>query len=204
MRKDFSAGIFLALMLLMIALGCRGGAIQASSSAIEDTLPSTNAETVGQYLRALASSPASNDIAKVMDSLCHAGILFIVLGGISIIFGGKTSGFTLIGIGALMLSIGVLFIQYPWVVLVVASLAGLIAAISALEAWRTKKALTDKTTELVKEHAVTEKLAETIEKVPEGEKVKEYLKGLGDDVVEMMNEVIDPIKEKLKDDGKIK
>jgi membrane protein implicated in regulation of membrane protease activity len=125
-----------------------------------------------------------------------AGLGFIVLGGLTVCFGGKGTGFVLMGLGVATTATGVLFVQYPWAVLLLALIAGALAAIAAWDRLRARR-------ELDRNREALEATAAVIQNRPEGKAIKKGLAELGNDVETCIRAVIDPIKAKLRQEGKI-
>lgn len=160
--------------------------------------------SVGTVLRDLGTAPASLMVSEAMRPFFLAGLGFIVLGGLAFCFGGKGTGLTLMGIGALTTAAGVLFIQYPWMVLALALAAGLAALFAVHGSWRARRSLRNKTEELAQADAAMAVIAEKIQTVKGGERVKAGIKAAGPDAVNTVRRVIGPIKDKLTREGKIK
>lgn len=204
MKKDIIAIAFFAVMLAAIGVGCLPWNRQETTTIkpqdVQKAVALSRADSLGGYLRALASSPASGEVAKAMDGLCNAGTLFLVLGGVAVILKGRRTGFLLMGVGALMLAAGVLFLQYPWIVLAVAVVVGIVVAVNLIQQWREKE---DVAKQLEQEHAALEVAAEVIQTIPEGKAVKKAFVDKGAAVVQLLDSVIDPIKEKLQEEGRI-
>lgn len=194
--------LFASSLVTLYASGCmdRNAAGNPPDAAAKpDAKP-----TVGTVLRDLGAAPASLMISEAMRPFFLAGLGFIVLGGLAFCFGGKGTGLTLMGVGALTTAAGVLFIQYPWAVLVVALVAGLAALAAVYGGWKSRRALESKAAALADADKALEVLAEATQKAKGGKEVKAGIKSMGTEAVAVVRRVVDPIKDKLAKAGKIK
>lgn len=110
--------------------------------------------------------------------------------------GGRASGALLLGLGGVTTAVGVLFIQYPWVVLPLLLVAGLVAGLAGWDRIRARR-------ELLRNQDALAAAAQVIQNLPEGKAIKAGLTQLGKDVEERVRAVVDPIKERLRKEGKI-
>lgn len=178
------AAAFLSLMVLMIAIaGCRRAqtAPQAPSGALSSTLQS------------IGSAPAGMAVSDPVRPYFYAGLCFLVIGGLTFGLGGKGTGLAFIAVGAGIAGTGTVLIQYPWFPLAAALAAAVIALLIAYDRYRVKRVSEDR-------NAALEILVPRIEEHPE---IKPEISKLGPDAVSKMRQVIRPIKQRLRDLGKL-
>lgn len=190
MNADRLSGFALIAAVIVAALliGCAGSRRRPAA----DPAPSKLAGT----LRDIGAAPAALAVSEPMRPFFYAGLGFIVLGGLVLCCGGKGTGLVLLGLGAATTATGVLFVQYPWAVLVLALAAGVAAALAVHDRCRARR-------ELRRNGEALEAAALVIQTVPEGRAIKKGLAALGDEVEEMVRSVVTPIKDKLRREGKI-
>ena len=177
----------LCLAVILTAAGC-GGRKKPASSAPPSGLAAA--------LREVNASPAALAVSEPMRPFFAAGLGFIVLGGLVFCLGGKGSGLTLLALGALTTATGVLFVQYPWAVLLLALAAGGVAALAAYDRLRARR-------ELSRNREALAAAAEVIQKLPEGGAIKKGLAAMGAETEAIVRSVITPIKEELRREGRI-
>ena len=198
--------IILSLFALCIGMvyasGCGGSGIFQKEHTQQDTVK--DKPTPGSVLRDLGSAPAGLAVVEGTRPFLTAGLALAIVGGVMFAFGGRGTGLSLMGVGAIISASGVLFIQYPWVVLVAAILASLPLMASAYSGWRTRRELATKAAELTDADNALEVLAEQIETKNGGEEIKAGIKSLGPEAAKRVRKVIAPIKDKLTQAGKIK
>lgn len=184
---------FLALLvagtLTLGLLGC----FDKETPPAESTRQSSTLTTA---LRDIGQAPAALAVSEPMRPFFAAGLGFIVLGGLAICFGGKGSGFALMALGLGTTATGVLFVQYPWAVLLLALAAGVVAFIAIVDRLRARR-------ELANSRQALTAAAEVIQKVPEGAAIKKGLAALGEKTEAAVRAAITPIKEQLRKEGKI-
>ncbi|MCC8181076.1 MAG: hypothetical protein LIP23_09240 [Planctomycetes bacterium] len=188
LRRSLFAGT--TAMALATVIGC------ATSRRNADIDAANQAVGLAAALQSVGSAPATLAISESMQPFFAAGLGFIILGGLVLALGGKFTGLTLMGLGVATTGTGVLFVQYPWSVLVLALAAALLATYAAVAGLRSRR-------ELDQNRAALEATAEIIQKVPEGRAVKDGLAALGPDKESEIRAVIGPIKDKLRREGKI-
>lgn len=91
----------------------------------ESTAASTP-QMLGQYLQAIGNAPAGAAVTKGLQPFFPLGIGFCVLGGLAFFFRMRANGVILSALGVSYVAVAVLFIQYPFVVLVPPLIACLI------------------------------------------------------------------------------
>ena len=195
------AVLFAVSLGLLYAAGCidRKGAVPGNAAVVE---ASPNA--VAAVLRDLGAAPADSIVSEAMRPFFAVGLGFIVLGGLAFCFGGRGTGLTLMAVGALATAAGVLFTQYPWMVLALALVAGVAALVAVHGSWRARQSLRDKTEELARADAAMEVIAEKIQTVRGGDRIKAGIKAAGPDAVNTVRQVVGPIKDRLMREGRIK
>lgn len=176
-----------ALLLSIVAGGC------SARNAKPDSLPVSG---LAATLHDLGEAPASLLVAEPMRPFFGAGLGFIVLGGLLLCLRAQTPGFILLAIGAFTTATGVLFIQYPWAVLLMTLAAAAAAVLAAYDRLRARR-------ELERDRTALEAATEVIQNIPEGKAVKNGIAALGHDVETAVRQAVDPIKEKLRQNGKI-
>ena len=170
----------------------------AGCGALRNSSDTPNRDSrLASALQDIGGAPASFVVAESMRPFFAAGLVLLVLGGISACLGGRGVGFALMGIGFAATATGVLFVQYPWSVLLLVLAALAAAALTLWDRLRTGKELTRNREAL----ALT---AEVVQNIPEGRAVKVGLAGFGGEVESRLRAVIDPIKEDLRKEGRIK
>lgn len=184
----------LALVACFVFILCVAGCSGKKKAAQSSQSPQTS--RLASTLQDIGGAPASLLVAEPMRPFFAAGLGFIILGGLTLCLGGRAAGFTLLILGAFTSATGVLFVQYPWAVLVLALVAGVVAVLAAYDRLRARRELADNREAL-------EATAEVIQKLPEGKAIKNGLVSLGEEVEDKVRAVIDPIKEKLKIEGRI-
>lgn len=177
----------LCLAVTLLAAGC-GGRREPAAAA-----PSSG---LAAALRDIGGAPAALSVSEPMRPFFAAGLGFIVLGGLVLCLGGRGGGLTLLALGALTTATGVLFVQYPWAVLLLALAAGGAAALAAHDRLRARR-------ELSRSREALAAAAEVIQKLPEGEAMKRGLVAMGAKTEAKVRSVITPIKEELRRDGRI-
>lgn len=103
---------------------------------------------------------------------------------------------TLLALGALTTATGVLFVQYPWAVLLLALAAGGVAALAAYDRLCARR-------ELSRNREALAATAEVIQNLPEGGAIKKGLSAMGTETEARVRSVIAPIKEELRREGRI-
>lgn len=188
----------MVLAALMIVAGCAGSANtgQGETARGESRLAAT--------LRDMGDAPAVLAVAEPMRPFFAVGLGFIVTGGVVLCLGARGIGALLLGLGVATTAVGVLFIQYPWAVLLVALAAGVLAAAAVYDRIRARRELDAATGELGRNLAALEVTAEVIQNIPEGRAVKAALANFGPDTEARVRRVISPIKDKLRREGRIK
>lgn len=186
-----------AVVLAVLAAGVAGCRPEAEPA------PEKGNGGFAATLRGIGGAPASLAVSEPMRPFFAAGLGFIVLGGVLVCCGGRGVGFILLGLGVATTATGVLFVQYPWSVLILTLAAGVVAALTAFDRLRARRALAETERELGRNREALEATAEVIQNIPEGRAVKAALTGLGTDAEETVRRVITPIKDKLRREGKI-
>lgn len=171
-----------ATVVLVAATGCGPfGKSEGRAAALRDG---------GGVAAALA-------VAEPMRTFFAADLAFIVVGGALAGLGVKGSGLVLMGLGVATTGTGVLFVRYPWTVLVLALAAGVAASAALYDRLRARR-------DLARNREALAAAAEVIQNIPEGRAVKDGLKAMGGQVEEAVREVVGPIKERLRREGKIR
>ena len=179
MATGWKTTLFLAIFAIVVfTAGCR-----AKSAA---------PETPGG--RIVRSADAA--VAEPMRPYFAAGLGLLVLGGLAAIAGAKTAGLAAMALGGAVTAIGVVIVQYPWAVLLAFLLAVGVAGAALFDRWRTKN-------ELVRNRSALAATAQVIQNLPEGKAIKQGLADLGSEVEERVREVVTPIKDRLRREGKI-
>ena len=167
--------------------------------------PQTGGRTVGTVLQDIGSATADNRIADRMRPFFMAGLAFVILGALTFAIGGKATGFGLMVLGIATTGTGVLFIQYPWTVLVVAVLVGVMLVLVVYDRWRVRKRLEGTETELQAKaeeldafSQATGIIAKVVETAKGGKSIKEGIRELGPEAVSAVKKVISPIKEEFE------
>ena len=186
----------LAIFLSTYAAGCR----QNNEMAERDP---GNRSRLASTLKDINVAPAHASIAGPMRHFFLAGLGFLVLGGVSACFGGKGTGVSLMFFGAVTTATGVLFVQYPWTVLLLALAAGVLIVISAVDRFRDRRKLSATARELLVNRQALTATTEAIQNTPEGSAVKARLSAMGKEIEETVRSAVTPIKEQLRRDGKI-
>lgn len=189
--------LFVAMAAALLLIGCASS--PPAGTAGDPAEPSRLATT----LRDIGGAPAALAVAEPMRPFFATGLGFIVLGGLVAGFGGRGAGAVLLGLGLATTATGVLFVQYPWAVLVLALFAGVVAAVAAWDRIRARRALAEADRELKDSRDALAATAEVIQNVPEGRAIKAALAGLGKESEDKVRQVINPIKEKLRREGRI-
>ncbi len=188
-----------AILAAAVAAGCSrpgGGNTPAPAGAGETVVACPADSRLAGTLRDMNVAPAGSAVAEPMRPFFAAGLVFIVLGGLAVCLGAGGTGLLLVGMGAATTATGVLFVQYPWAVLVLTVAAGLAAALALYGRRRARL-------ELGRNQDALAAAAEVIQNAPEGKAIKEGLSGLGREIEAKVRAVIDPIKERLRREGKI-
>ncbi len=154
-------------------------------------------------LKDIGGAPAALSVAEPMRPFFAAGLGFIILGGLAVCAGGRATGLALLGLGLATTATGVLFVQYPWSVLALAAVAVIAAGAAAYDQWRARRRLAAAAGELARNREALEAAAEVIQNAPEGKAIKTGLSALGAEVERTVRAVIDPIKDKLRREGRI-
>lgn len=192
-----AAVLAFSTVLLLSASGC-GNSVRPEAGQEQQC------ETVVAVLRDLGSAPAGLAVAESLRPFFVVGLGFVVLGGLALCFGGPGTGLTLMAVGAAATMAGVLFIQYPWIVLALALVAGLAALLAVHSRWRSRKALDDAAEKLARSGEAMEVLTEKIQNTKGGEQIKAQIKAAGPEAVNKVRKVVGPIKDKLIKEGRIK
>lgn len=173
---------------VVLATGCR-----SRNDNARQIVPDA-AATAGWSGRIVRS--ADTAIAEPTRPYFAAGLGLLVLGGLAAIAGARTAGLAVMALGGAVTAFGVLIVQYPWVVLLAFLAAAGAAGLAFFDRRRTEKELTGNRSALAA-------AAQVIQNLPEGKAIKRGLADLGKDVEEQVRQVIDPIKERLRREGKI-
>ena len=145
----------------------------------------------GQIVRS-----ADAAVAEPMRPYFAAGLGLLVLGGLTAIAGAKTAGLAAMALGGAVTAIGVVIVQYPWAVLLAFLVAAGVAGAALFDRWRTKM-------ELSRNRSALASTAQVIQNLPEGKAIKQGLADLGSEIEEQVREVVTPIKDRLRREGKI-
>lgn len=188
----------MAALAAVAVLGCGG------SRRDDGDVATQGGSRLAAALQSIGSAPAALAVSEPMRPFFAAGLAFIVLGGLVVFFGGRGSGFLLMGLGVATTATGVLFVQYPWAVLLLALAAGVLAAAAIFDRMRARKELAATVGELDRSTEALEATAQVIQNIPEGKAVKTALSNLGSDAEAKVRRVISPIKDKLRREGRIK
>ncbi len=194
-RKLAAAGLAL-LLAAAVAAGCsRTGRKSPSAPAGAEQAVTADSRLAGT-LQDMNAAPAGSAVAEPMRPFFAAGLGFIVLGGVAACLGGGGTGLLLMGLGAATTATGVRFVPYPWAVLVLALAAGAAAALALFDRRRARL-------ELGLSRDALAATAEVIQNAPEGQAIKAGLSALGREIEARVRAVVDPIKERLRREGKI-
>jgi membrane protein implicated in regulation of membrane protease activity len=218
MFKKISANKWCIVMMLAGVVGCMtlAGCFKTPSmpppakAAAESTakaVPAAAASggaSVGAFLQDIGSATAGAVVSEHMSPFFLAGLGLVILGGLTMVFGGKATGFTLIALGMATTGTGVLFIQYPWVVLVIAVVIGVLVAVMAYTRNKDRQQLEGTAAEAARQAEeldalgkAAELITQVVETVPGGKEVKAGLRALGTEKMAAVKKVVSPIKEKL-------
>lgn len=187
---------WLIALCVCVWVGLVGVAGCGKSASDGDAVRAEEPSRLAATLQDIGKAPASLSVSEPMRPFFAAGLGFIVLGGLVACFGGRGTGYALMGLGVATTGTGVLFVQYPWAVLVLALAAGAVAVLAVVDRVRTAR-------ELSRSREALEATAEVIQNVPEGGAIKAGLSKLGEEMEARIRSVIDPIKEKLRSEGRI-
>ncbi len=141
-------------------------------------------------------SPAGAAVAGPMRPYFAAGLGLLVLGGLAAIAGAKAMGFASMILGGALTALGVVIVQYPWAVLLAFLLAVAVTGLALFDRWRKQR-------ELAKNRDALTAAAQVIQNLPEGRAIKQGLADLGSDIAAQVREVVTPIKDQLRREGKI-
>ncbi len=216
MIKRIGANKWCIVMVLAGAVGCATLAgcfkvpqspAKAAGESAAKAVPAAAASggaSVGAFLADIGSATAGAVVSEHMTPFFLAGLGLVILGGVTMVFGGKATGFTLIALGMTTTGTGVLFIQYPWIVLVIAVVIGVLLAVMTYTRSKarqqlsgTEEAAARQAEELDAFGKATGFIAQVIEAVPGGAEVKAGLRALGPEPMAAVKKVVSPIKEKL-------
>ncbi len=183
---------FAAAMVCVLvgAGGCsarRTGAPEAASGAVPGAAWSGGG---------MIAAPPGAAVAPSMRPYFAAGLGLLVLGGLAAVVGAKAAGFASMLLGGALTAIGVVIVQYPWAVLAAFLLASGVAGLAFFDRWRKQR-------ELAKSRDALAATALVIQNLPEGKAIKQGLADLGGDVAAQVREVVTPIKDQLRLEGKI-
>lgn len=200
MSHRILAGIVAAAILTVaVAIaGCSGSGktAPAESGRSDSRLSAT--------LQDLGGAPAALSVSEPMRPFFAAGLGFIVMGGVVLCLGARGTGAVLLGLGVATTAVGVLFVQYPWTVLLVALAAGVLTAAAVYDRIRARRELDATAGELGRNREALEVTAQVIQNIPEGRAVKAALADLGPETEDKVRRVISPIKNKLRREGRIR
>lgn len=178
---------FIAIFVLLVAVGGCGFSRGGNNASTHSPVPAAAGGI---------TAAAVDSVAEPMRPFFAAGLGFLVIGGLAAAWGGRAGGLLLMGLGAATTAVGVLFVQFPWVVLPLLLVAMLAAGLALWDRMRARR-------ELLRSQDVLAATAQVIQNTPEGKAIKTGLAQLGKNVEERVREVIDPIKERLRNEGKI-
>lgn len=195
--KRYAVALVLVAASIMIA-GCFAKRAAAPAGVLD---PPGAVATVGQVLQTIGTAPAASAVAQNMRNFFATGLGFIILGGFVVCLGGRGTGLTLIIMGILTTGTGVLFVQYPWSVLVLMLLVGVVVVIVAVGQIRAHNARAAADAELARTRTAVGYLAETIESAPAGKDIKASLKAKGPTVANAVRQVVTPIKMEMAGEG---
>lgn len=178
-------------------------AAESAAKAIP-TAAASGGSSVGSFLADIGSATAGAVVSEGMSPFFLAGLGLVILGGVTMVFGGKATGVTLILLGMGTTGTGVLFVQYPWIVLVIAVITAVLVAVMTYTRNKDRQKLAGTEAEAAQKAEevdaftkATEFLAQAIESVPGGAEVKAALREKGADTVQTVKKVVSPIKAKL-------
>ncbi len=196
------------IMVLVSVVGCATMAgcfrvaspAKAAGESAAKAVP--NGASVGAFLADIGSATAGAVVSEHISPYFLAGLGISILGIVTIALGGKATGTTLFLLGIATSGTGVLFVQYPWIVLVIAVVIGVLLAVMTYTRSKAQKQLEGTAAEAAQkaeEVGAFDKalrlLAQGIEVC--GGDVKTWLREEGPDAVQAVKKVVSPIKAEL-------
>lgn len=193
MLKNILIAAVLTAVLGLAAAGCRARAarIVLGSAGTEAVAESGAAALGGKILRS-----ADAAVAGSTKGYFAAGLGLLVAGGAAVIVGARRMGAAAMALGCAVSAMGVVIVRYPWAILMAFLLAVAALGLALFDRWR--KALA-----LEKSRNALTAAAQVIQNLPEGQAIKRGLSDLGSDIAAQVREVVSPIKDQLRREGKI-
>ena len=120
--------LFVAAVVFLLAVLVLPGCFRrAQQPALATPITTTG---ISGTLQKVGSAPAGEIVSASMQPFFRAGLALMVIGGLVAGFFLRKTGLMLIILGIATTGVGVLFIQYPWVVLAFALLAVVTAGLA--------------------------------------------------------------------------
>lgn len=145
--------------------------------------------SVGAVLKDIGAAPAAAIISDYTKPFFGTGLILIVLGAVMFaFFGGKGSAVGMVAIGVFTTWTGTSIIQYPWVTLLVPVAIAVILVLVVRHCWQIRKAA-----------AV---VVESVENAEHKGEVTAAIKEHGQEAVQLVRWLVDPIKALLAKEEK--
>ncbi len=181
-----------ATFCFAVAVAC----LMAGLGGCSARKPSVSDAASGAVWSGAIARPADAAVASPMRPYFAAGLGLLILGGLAAVLGAKATGLAAMVLGGALTALGVVVVQYPWAVLLAFLLAVAAAGLAFFDRRRKQR-------ELAKNRDALAAAAQVIQNLPEGEAIKQGLADLGSDVARQVREVVTPIKDRLRLEGKI-
>lgn len=193
-NRPLPGGVMLAALVFLVV------AVIAAAGCSRPRLPGGRvgdaAKAVGTAGERVAAATTLAAVAEPMRPFFAAGLGFIVVGGVGIALGARRFALILLVLGVATTATGVLFVRYPWAVLLLALPLGGVVVYSAVDSVRARR-------QLARNQEALAATAEVIQNLPEGKSIKNGLSALGAETEQRIREVLSPIKDRLRREGKI-
>lgn len=190
--KSLLTVLGMAAFFLVVSMVLPGCFIRKSQPAPD----SADVGIVGRTLQELTAAPASLFLSDKFAPFFWGGFLFAIVGGVMVASGAKVRGGMTFVMGMAISGIGLLYTAFPWVVLLVFVVAGGILLFDYLKG---RKAAAD----LEKTSTATEAIVEKVQVTPGGKDVRAALKLLPPEVAEVVTAVVEPMKQRLRQEGRL-
>ncbi len=193
MRKNIIVTVVIITVLCGVLAGCRASAAKIIlGRAGAESVAETGAVALGGKLVRSADAGFSGPARAYFV----AGLGLLVLGGLAVIVGARGTGAAAMALGCAVSGMGVVIVRYPWAILLAFLLAAAVAGLALFDRWKKARALAKSRTALTA-------AAQVIQNLPEGKAIKQGLANLGGDIAAQVREVVTPIKDQLRKEGKI-
>lgn len=194
-RNYFLTSSIMSALALVVLIGCLG-CWNRSTRPVETAHALVEAKGASGVLRALAAAPASPELSHLLETSFIAGVIMILIGAVTAAAGQRTGGGIIIAIGVLLLLLGTLLHQYPWIVLVFSCFYGLVGLYHGNQYLSAQR-------QIAIDKAGVSVLTEVVQNTPAGEEIKQTIRAKGPEAAAAVDAIVDPIKEELRAEGKI-